>query len=140
MKIIHYLVYLLIGLLFGFVLTKSEVVSWFRIQEMFRFDSFHMYGIIGTAVVVGAIGVGISKRLGWKAINGQSLRLNPKNASVARYLFGGIIFGLGWALTGACPGPMFTLLGQGAWLMGIVILSAVAGTFAYGVMRDYLPH
>ena len=135
-----YLAYLLIGTFFGFVMTKSEAISWYRIQEMFRFESFHMYGIIGTAVVVGVIGVALAKRMGWRAIHGEPLRLKPKDVSVPRYLYGGILFGLGWALTGACPGPMFTLLGQGIWVIGLVILSATAGTFAYGVVRDRLPH
>ena len=135
-----YLAYLLIGTFFGFVMTKSEAISWYRIQEMFRFESFHMYGIIGTAVVVGVIGVALAKRFGWRAIQGEPLRLKPKDVSVPRYLYGGILFGLGWALTGACPGPMFTLLGQGIWVIGLVILSATAGTFAYGVVRDRLPH
>ena len=136
----RYLVYVLIGTFFGFVMTKSEAISWYRIQEMFRFESFHMYGIIGTAVVLGIIGVALAKRLGWTSIHGEPLRLNDKNLSVPRYLFGGTLFGLGWALTGACPGPMFTLLGQGIWLIALVILSATAGTFAYGVVRDRLPH
>ncbi len=136
----RYLVYLTIGVCFGFVMTKSEAVSWFRIQEMFRFESFHMYGIIGTAVVVGAIGVAVAKRFGIKAYDGRELRLKPKDMTVPRYLFGGILFGLGWALTGACPGPMFTLLGQGLWTILIVIASSVVGTFAYGVFRERLPH
>lgn len=140
MSMLRYFVYLLIGTYFGFVMTKSEAVSWFRIQEMFRFDSFHMYGIIGTAVVVGVLGVFLAKRFGWKAYDGAELSLKPKNFSVPRYLFGGTVFGLGWALTGACPGPMFTLLGHGVWMIGIVILSATLGTFAYGVLRDRLPH
>lgn len=133
-------IYLLIGVAFGIVMTKSEAVSWFRIQEMFRFESFHMYGIIGTAVVVGIIGVALSKRMGWKTVDGESLKLNPKDFTVPRYILGGTIFGLGWAMTGACPGPMFTLLGQGVWTIGLVILAATAGTYAYGVLRPRLPH
>ncbi len=136
----RYLVYLTIGVFFGFVMTKSEAISWFRIQEMFRFESFHMYGVMGTAVVVGAIGVALAKRNGVKAYDGQELRLKPKEMTIPRYLFGGILFGLGWALTGACPGPMFTLLGQGLWTILIVIASSVVGTFAYGVFRERLPH
>ncbi|THH40543.1 DUF6691 family protein [Neolewinella litorea] len=136
----RFLVYLFIGTFFGFVMTKSEAISWYRILEMFRFESFHMYGIIGTAVVLGAIGVALAKRFGWTASDGQALKLNPKNFSVPRYLYGGTLFGLGWALTGACPGPMFTLLGQGIWLIGLVILSATVGTFSYGVVRHRLPH
>lgn len=135
-----YLFYLTIGILFGVVMTKSEAVSWFRIQEMFRFDSFHMFGIIGTAVVVGVIGVQLAKRLNIKSFKGADLKLNPKDLTVPRYLFGGTIFGLGWAMTGACPGPMFTLLGQGVWTIGLVILAAVFGTYVYGVLRPRLPH
>ena len=107
------LIYLTIGILFGFVMTKSEAISWFRIQEMFRFESFHMYGIIGTAVVAGVLGVAVAKRFGTQAYDGSALRLRPKDFSIPRYLYGGIVFGLGWAITGACPGPMFTLLGAG---------------------------
>ena len=134
------LVYLTLGVLFGVVMTKSEAISWYRIVEMFRFESFHMYGIIGTAVVVGAIGIQLAKRLGWKTVDGEGWNLKDKNFSVPRYLFGGILFGLGWAMTGACPGPLFVLLGQGVWLIGVIILSATLGTFAYGVVRDRLPH
>ena len=136
----RYLIYLTIGILFGFVMTKSEAVSWFRIQEMFRFESFHMYGIIGTAVVAGAVGVAMAKRLGLHAYDGSELRLKPKDLTVPRYLFGGILFGLGWAITGACPGPLFTLLGQGIWSIGVVILFSIFGTFIYGTLRERLPH
>lgn len=136
----RYLFYLTIGILFGVVMTKSEAVSWFRIQEMFRFDSFHMYGIIGTAVMVGLIGIQLAKVFDIKSFKGADLKLNPKNFTVPRYLFGGTVFGLGWAMTGACPGPMFTLLGQGVWTIGLVILAAVFGTYIYGVMRSRLPH
>lgn len=132
--------YLFIGLLFGIIMTKSEVVSWFRIQEMFRFESFHMYGVIGVAVVSGTIIIQLAKRLNWKTFNGEDWRLKDKQKTYPRYLLGGTLFGLGWAMTGACPGPMFTVLGQGVLSMGVVILSAVAGTFAYGVLRDKLPH
>ncbi len=132
--------YLAVGILFGIVMTKSEAVSWFRIQEMFRFESFHMYGIIGTAVVLGAIGVAIFKKFNIKSVDGGDLRLRDKTFSVPRYLFGGIIFGLGWAMTGACPGPLFTLLGQGVWSILLVIVSAVAGTYLYGAVRAKLPH
>ena len=134
------LTYLLLGTFFGIVMTKSEAISWYRIQEMFRFESFHMYGIIGTAVVVGIIGVALAKARGWKTLEGQDWQLQPKQFSVPRYLYGGIFFGLGWALTGACPGPMFTLLGQGLWSIGVVILFATLGTFVYGVVRERLPH
>ena len=136
----RFLAYLLIGTFFGFTMTRSEAISWYRIQEMFRFESFHMYGIIGTAVLLGAAGIALARHFGWAAYDGSALRLRPKEFSVPRYLYGGILFGLGWAMTGACPGPMFVLLGQGIWVLGLVILSAVAGTFAYGVLRPRLPH
>ncbi len=132
--------YLLLGVFFGFVMTKSEAISWYRIQEMFRFESFHMYGIIGTAVVLGATGVALAKLLKLKTYHGEEWSLCPKAFSVPRYLFGGTIFGLGWALTGACPGPMFTLLGQGILSIGLVILSSVFGTYLYGAFRHKLPH
>ena len=132
--------YLIVGVLFGIIMTKSEAVSWFRIQEMFRFESFHMYGIIGTAVVSGALLVAIIKKLHAKTIEGETIKFNPKNMSIPRYLIGGTIFGLGWAMTGACPGPMFTLLGQGVWSILLVIGSAVVGTYVYGLLRSRLPH
>jgi uncharacterized membrane protein YedE/YeeE len=136
----RYLTYLLLGTFFGIVMTKSEAISWYRIQEMFRFESIHMYGIIGTAVVVGVIGVALSKRFNWRTSEGKGWSLSPKDMSVPRYLFGGTIFGLGWAMTGACPGPMFTLLGRGIWSIGLLILSATFGTYVYGVVRNRLPH
>ena len=132
--------YLLIGTFFGIVMTKSEAVSWFRIYEMFRFESFHMYGIIGTAVLCGVVGVAAAKRLGWTTVDGEPWALKPKDFTVPRYLFGGTLFGLGWAMTGACPGPMFTLLGQGVWMIGLVMVASVLGTYAYGVLRERLPH
>ncbi len=135
-----YIKYLLIGFLFGIVMTKSEAISWFRIQEMFRFESFHMYGIIGTAVILGAILFFVIKKTGLKNVQGTPITFNPKNMSIPRYLIGGTIFGLGWAMTGACPGPMFTLLGHGIWSIAIVILSAVVGTYMYGLLKDRLPH
>jgi uncharacterized membrane protein YedE/YeeE len=121
-------------------MTKSEAISWFRIQEMFRFESFHMYGIIGTAVILGAIMVALIKKLKGKTINGETIKFNPKNMSIPRYLFGGILFGLGWAMTGACPGPLFTLLGHGIATILIVIISAIFGTYLYGILRSRLPH
>lgn len=130
----------LLGVLFGIVLTKGEVISWYRIYEMFRFDSFHMYGVIGSAVLVGAGIIQMIKQRQLKTVDGAAIQLPNKKQSVPRYLIGGIMFGLGWAMTGACPGPMFILLGQGIWAIGLVILSAVAGTFLYGVLRPYLPH
>lgn len=135
-----YIKYSLLGILFGIVMTKSEAVSWYRIQEMFRFESFHMYGIIGTAVILGAALTFILKRSKLKALNGNAIEFKDKNNSVPRYLFGGILFGLGWAMTGACPGPMFTIVGHGVWTMLIVILSAVLGTYVYGLLQNKLPH
>ncbi|HKL16076.1 MAG TPA: DUF6691 family protein [Balneolaceae bacterium] len=141
MKVSEYIKYLLIGTAFGFVLVKSEVVSWFRIQEMFRFDSIHMYGIIGLAVIVGIISVQIIKRNNLKDTSGNPITIPPKDPSqVKRYIIGGSIFGLGWALLGACPGPMFALLGTGLTIMVVPILAAVAGTYTYGLLRDKLPH
>ena len=137
MKFIKYLV---VGILFGIVMTKSEAVSWFRIQEMFRFESFHMYGIIGTAVILGASLVAGIKKFNGQTIAGEAIKFNPKTMSIPRYLIGGTIFGLGWAMTGACPGPMFTLLGQGVWAILLVIISAVFGTYVYGILRPRLPH
>ena len=121
-------------------MTKSEAISWFRIQEMFRFESFHMYGIIGVAVVSGVIMTAIIKRIQMKDTSGSIINFQPKSKSIARYIIGGSIFGLGWAITGACPGPMFTLLGHGISMLLIVILGAVFGTFVYGLLRSKLPH
>lgn len=132
--------YILLGVLFGIVMTKSEAVSWFRIQEMFLFQSIHMYGIIGVAVMLGATYVLIIKRFSLKSITGDRIKIPPKAMSIPRYLFGGIIFGLGWSMTGACPGPMYTLVGHGYFIMLVVIASAVAGTYVYGALRDKLPH
>jgi len=133
--------YLLVGIYFGIIFTKSEVISWYRIQEMFRFQAFHMYGIIGSAIAVAAISVQIIKRRGIRAMDGSEINIPPKvMGSGTRYWLGGTFFGLGWALTGACPGPMFALVGNGALVMLIAILSAVAGTYTYGVLRPKLPH
>ena len=135
-----YLAYLFIGTFFGIVMYKSEAASWFRIYEMFRFGSFHMYGIIGSALVLGIIGVQIIKRKNVKPITGEHMQLHAKKRSVPRYLFGGILFGLGWALAGACPGPMFVLAGAGYLTIFWVILGALVGTFLYGILRNRLPH
>lgn len=132
--------FLLLGIVFGIVMTKSEAVSWFRIQEMFRFQSFHMYGIIGSALACGIIIMQIIKRRQMKTYDGQEMMINGKEFSIARYLLGGIVFGLGWALSGACPGPMYTLIGSGYSVFIIIILSAVLGTYTYGALRDKLPH
>ena len=135
-----YLKFLLVGVLFGIIVTKSEIISWFRIQEMFRFDSFHMYGIIGTAVITGIIMVQIIKKYKIKSMEGTEITFQDKDKSFTRYIIGGTIFGLGWALVGACPGPMFAVLGVGVWSMGIVFVGALLGTFLYGVLRSKLPH
>ena len=124
----------------GIVMSKSEVISWYRIYEMFRFESFHMYGIIGSAVAVGVIGVALIKKYKLKDLSGKPIEFHDKEKSIARYLIGGTIFGLGWAMTGACPGPMFVLLGYGVYAIAIVIASAILGTFLYGLLRSKLPH
>lgn len=139
-KKLRYGRYLLIGILFGIIMTKSEAISWYRIQEMFRFQAFHMYGIIGSALVVGVIMVQTIKYLRIKNLDGREIIFRPKKFSVPRYLFGGILFGFGWALTGACPGPMYTLVGNGFLVFMVVILSAMLGTYVYGLLRKYLPH
>lgn len=132
--------YLIVGTFFGIILTKSQVISWFRIYEMFRFESFHMYGIIGSAVVLGALIVQFIKRTKMNSIEGEDISLPAKKMSIIRYFAGGTLFGLGWALVGACPGPLFALLGAGYWSITIVILAAILGTFLYGLLRNYLPH
>ena len=135
-----YLKFLSVGVLFGIIMTKSEAISWYRIQEMFLFDSFHMYGIIGTAVVAGLLVTTFIKRKQLQTIEGEQIKLNPKNMSIPRYLLGGTVFGLGWALTGACPGPMYTLLGHGIAAILVVIISSIIGTLVYGILRPKLPH
>ncbi len=133
-----YIKFFLIGIYFGIVLTKAEVISWFRIQEMFHFQSIHMFGIIGSAIVVGATSVFLIKKFNLKTFGGEDIRLISKEYHKG-LLPGGILFGLGWALTGACPGPMFALVGNGVQVMLVAILSAIAGTFVYGVVKDKLP-
>lgn len=132
--------YLSIGMLFGITMYKSEAASWFRIYEMFNFQAFHMYGIIGVAVVLGILMMQLIKRFKIKSFYGVPITVDNKEKSIKRYLFGGIIFGLGWALAGACPGPMFTLLGAGFFSLLIVIGFAVLGTYVYGLLKDKLPH
>lgn len=132
--------YILTGVFFGIVMAKSEAISWYRIQEMFRFQSFHMYGIIGTAVVIGAIVVFLIKKFKTKDLNHEPITFQDKDKSWKKYLIGGTIFGLGWALTGACPGPIFVNIGYGYLGMVIVAFGAVAGTYLYGVIKDKLPH
>jgi uncharacterized membrane protein YedE/YeeE len=133
-----YIKFFIIGMYFGIVLTKAEVISWFRIQEMFLFESIHMYGIIGSAIVVGAISILLIKKFNLKSFGGEEIRLVSKDYHKG-LLPGGIIFGLGWALTGACPGPMFALVGNGVEVMLVAIMSATAGTFVYGLVEDKLP-
>ncbi len=133
--------YLFFGTFFGFVLVKSEVVSWFRIQEMFYFDSFHMYGIIGSAIVTGLLTTLIIKKWRLKDVNGNEISIKEKDNSVTkRYIIGGAIFGLGWGLTGACPGPMYALIGSGYLIIIVPLLSAIIGAFAYGALQQKLPH
>lgn len=136
----RHLSFLVLGVIFGIIMFKSEAASWFRIYEMFQFGAFHMYGIIGSAVVLGIVGVQIIKRRNLKAIGQQNMQLQSKNKSIPRYLIGGVVFGLGWALAGACPGPMFVLFGAGYPSILIVIFGALSGTFIYGLVRKHLPH
>lgn len=137
----QYIKYLFAGIFFGFILVKSEVISWFRIQEMFRFDAFHMYGIIGLGVVVAMISIQIIKKWNLKDNDGNAISIPPKDPTqYRRYLLGGTVFGFGWALTGACPGPLFTLAGAGYEIMLVPIASAVLGTWVYGYLRPKLPH
>ena len=135
-----FLKFLLVGIFFGIVLVKSEAVSWYRIFEMFKFQSFHMYGIIGSAVFLGVLFLWFLKKFKVRSIEGNEIHLPPKEKSFTRYLLGGTIFGLGWALAGACPGPMYILLGTGVTSMILVIAAALLGTFVYGLIRDKLPH
>ena len=129
-----------VGLLFGIIMTKSEAISWYRIHEMFRFESFHMYGIIGTAVVLGAIIIAAMKKFKVKTLRDTFVVTKVMKLNVTRHILAGSIFGLGWALMGACPGPMFVMLGHGFSIFILVILSAMLGTFAYGVIQNKLPH
>lgn len=132
--------FLILGIVFGIVMAKSEAISWFRIQEMFRFQSFHMYGIIGTAVIFGVIGVALIKKYNIRDYHGNPIIFSPKEQSFTRYLIGGLIFGLGWALSGACPGPMVVNIGYGFISMFIVFFFALVGTYLYGLLKDHLPH
>ena len=131
--------YLAVGIVFGIVFVKAEVISWFRIQEMFRLQSFHMYGVIGTAVVVGMISVWLIKKFKLKTIHGEEIHFHPKKFNKGQ-IYGGVIFGFGWAMTGACPGPLFAQVGMGVFVIAVVILSAIAGTWLYGYFREKLPH
>ena len=135
-----YIKFLILGTFFGIVLSKAEIISWYRIYEMFKFQSFHMYGVIGSAVVSGIMAKQIIKKTKMRSIEGTDIKFTPKNKSIPRYLIGGTIFGLGWAMTGACPGPMFILVGYGVGVFLVVIASAVIGTLVYGLIRKKLPH
>lgn len=127
------------GILFGIILVKSQVISWFRIQEMFRLQSFHMFGVIGSAVVVGMISLFLIKKLKLKSIDGEEIKLEPKKFNKGQ-IYGGLIFGLGWALTGACPGPLFAQIGTGTLVVIVTLFSAIIGTWVYGKYRAKLPH
>lgn len=141
LRVAGMLMYLAMGIVFGIILTKSEVISWFRIQEMFRFQSFHMYGVIGSAVVVGALSTLLIKRFNVKTISGDPIAINdkPYQRGYNQWL-GGTTFGLGWALTGACPGPLYALLGSGVSVIVVVLFSAALGAYAYGHLKPTLPH
>ena len=132
--------FLLPGIFFGFVAVKSEVVSWFRIQEMFHFDSIHMFGTIGLAVIVGIVSLQLIKRFQLKDLKGAPISVGDKDMTPKRYIIGGSIFGLGWALVGACPGPMYALVGNGYWMMLVPMFFAFLGTMTYGMIREKLPH
>ena len=132
--------FIVVGFVFGIVLTKSEAVSWYRIYEMFQFQSFHMYGIIMVAIATGLIGLQIIKRNELKNIDGESIKIADKEKGSFRYWIGGLFFGLGWALVGACPGPIFILLGAGFLPVIVILLGALLGTFFYGLIKDNLPH
>jgi uncharacterized membrane protein YedE/YeeE len=135
----HNIKYAVVGILFGIVFVKAEIVSWFRIQEMFRLQSFHMYGVIGSAVLVGIISVWIIKKFNIKTIYGEEIQFHTKKFNKGQ-IWGGLLFGFGWAITGACPGPLFAQIGTGATVISITLLSAIAGTWVYGLIREKLPH
>ncbi len=135
----HNLKYLIVGIAFGIVFVKAEIISWFRIQEMFRLQSFFMYGVIGTAVVVGMLSVWIIKKYNIKTLNGETIIFENKTFNKGQ-IYGGLIFGIGWAITGACPGPLFAQIGSGFLVVGITFLSALTGTWVYGYFKEKLPH
>ena len=135
----HNIKYLLVGIAFGIVFVKGEIISWFRIQEMFRLQSFHMYGVIGSAVAVGMISVWLIKKFNIKTIYGEQIEFHSKTFSKGQ-IYGGLLFGLGWAITGACPGPLFAQIGTGASVIVVTLISAITGTWLYGYFRDKLPH
>ncbi|MFN4249523.1 YeeE/YedE family protein [Deinococcus sp.] len=132
--------YLLMGVYFGVILVKSEAASWYRIQEMFRFEAFHMYGLIGSAVLTGLLTTWLLRRSGARSLDGQTITVAPKERGWTRYVLGGATFGVGWGLAGVCPGPVFTLLGAGVWPMLVVLGFALIGTWLYGALREHLPH
>lgn len=132
--------FLFVGILFGIVMAKSQALSWYRIQEMFRFQSFHMYGIIGTAVVLGVIGTALIKKMKAKDYQGNLIEFVPKEKGFWRYILGGTLFGIGWAMSGACPGPMVVNIGYGFVSFFVVVFFAIFGTFLYGVLQNNLPH
>ncbi len=131
--------FLLIGTVFGIILIKAEVISWFRIQEMFRFQAFHMYGIIGSAIAVGMSSILLIKKYNIKTFSGDEIKIAPKQFTKGN-IIGGLMFGIGWAMTGACPGPLYALIGSGLPVVIVILLSAILGTYVYGVIRDRLPH
>jgi hypothetical protein len=135
-----YIKFFLVGTIFGIVMSKAEIISWYRIYEMFKFQSFHMYGIIGSAVLFGMISMLLFKKKMVKTFEGEEIHVAPKKEGLYRNLLGGILFGLGWALAGACPGPMFVLIGKGVISILVVIFGATLGAFFYGVYKDKLPH
>jgi len=135
-----YLKFLFVGVFFGIVLSKAEVISWYRIYEMFKLQSFHMYGVIGSAVVIGMVIMYLFKKEKLKTYTGELILVDPKKKGFARNMFGGIIFGLGWALGGACPGPMFILVGKGVTAILVVLFGATLGTFLYHAVKHKLPH
>lgn len=135
----HNLKYTAVGILFGIIFVKAEIISWFRIQEMFRLQSFHMYGVIGSAVVVGIISVYLIKKFNIKTIYGEPIHFHPKTFNKGQ-IYGGLLFGLGWAITGACPGPLYAQIGAGYTVVIITLLSAILGTWFYGYIREKLPH
>lgn len=131
--------YMVVGILFGIVFVKAEIISWFRIQEMFRLQSFHMYGIIGSAIAVGMLSVWLIKKFNLKTMDGEPVTFSRKQFTKGN-IYGGILFGFGWAITGACPGPLFAQIGTGATVIIVTLLSAIAGTWVYGRFKDSLPH
>jgi uncharacterized membrane protein YedE/YeeE len=131
--------YLLVGIAFGIVFVKAEIISWFRIQEMFRLQSFHMYGVIGSAIAVAMLSVWLIKKFNVKTIAGEIIHINEKKFNKGQ-IYGGLIFGFGWAITGACPGPLFAQIGGGATVILITLISAIGGTWVYGRFKEKLPH